>query len=305
VSTIRSIDDLSLHWAILEAIHDGVYMVDRERRILYWNRAAEQITGYPRQEVISRRCMDNILVHCDWKGTNLCQSSCPLLGCMEDGRPREMEVLLRHKEGHRVLVRNRAAPIRDADGAVAGAVEVFEEVEPGWRFWSKLAALAEHCCLDRLTGVLNHDYTECLLSQPLERFLRFGIPAGALFVDIDQLKDRNRHYGREAGNRLMQLVVRSIASELNPDAWLGRWGSDGFVIILPNSSRTAIQRTRTAVQESVGQSSISWWGDRLGVTVSAGGALAESDDTVESWLARAQEDLQRERGGSPASDDGQ
>jgi PAS domain S-box-containing protein len=57
---------------VQENLSDGVYFVDRGRRILYWNKGAERITGYSKDEVLGRRCRDNLLNHCDDAGTILC-----------------------------------------------------------------------------------------------------------------------------------------------------------------------------------------------------------------------------------------
>ena len=111
--------------SILESLPNGVYVVDRERRILLWNDGAEQITGYLRQEVIGRCCQDDLLMHCDERNTVLCGDGCPLLGTMHDGSPQETEVFLRHKSGESVPVRERAVPLRDADGVIVGADRSF------------------------------------------------------------------------------------------------------------------------------------------------------------------------------------
>jgi len=72
---------------ILENIHDGIYFVDRERRITYWNKGAERITGYSAEEVVGSFCSNNILVHVDALGLQLCKSACPLTATMGDGSP--------------------------------------------------------------------------------------------------------------------------------------------------------------------------------------------------------------------------
>jgi len=46
----------------LDTIFDGVYIVDKERRIVFWNKGAEEITGYSAKEVCGRKCSDNILM---------------------------------------------------------------------------------------------------------------------------------------------------------------------------------------------------------------------------------------------------
>ncbi len=53
---------------IIDAANEGIYVTDRERRFILWNRAAEKIAGYKKNEIIGRRCQDNILNHVDGRG---------------------------------------------------------------------------------------------------------------------------------------------------------------------------------------------------------------------------------------------
>ena len=48
---------------ILNSLQDGIYYLDRDRIITYWNRGAEKLTGYPAMQVIGRSCRDNLLNH--------------------------------------------------------------------------------------------------------------------------------------------------------------------------------------------------------------------------------------------------
>jgi len=63
---------------IIENLHDGLYIADKNRIITYWNKAAGRIAGFAADEVIGKSCSDNILTHIDCNGTNLCITSCPL-----------------------------------------------------------------------------------------------------------------------------------------------------------------------------------------------------------------------------------
>ena len=78
---------------IVENLHDGLYFVDLNRIITYWNRAAEQISGFTADEVVGKSCSDNILTHVDSEGNNLCTGMCPVAAALADGKPREAEVL--------------------------------------------------------------------------------------------------------------------------------------------------------------------------------------------------------------------
>src|SRR5581483_7100618 len=112
---------------LLEQLYEGVYFVDTQRRITYWNRAAHRISGYSPEEVIGHYCQDNLLNHVDDAGNQLCFGKCPLVTTIEGGIPHECELYLHHKQGHRVPVRVRVTPIRDSDGRIIGAIEMFVE----------------------------------------------------------------------------------------------------------------------------------------------------------------------------------
>jgi len=62
---------------ILNHIHDGVYFIDHECKIFFWNRAAECITGYSESDVKDMTCSDNILNPVDDSGKSLCDEIPP------------------------------------------------------------------------------------------------------------------------------------------------------------------------------------------------------------------------------------
>ena len=83
---------------ILEQVSEGVYLVDRDRYITFWNKAASEITGHAAEAVLGRQCQSGPLRHVDGDGRILCQDGCPLASVLEDGRPRKAAVLLQHRE---------------------------------------------------------------------------------------------------------------------------------------------------------------------------------------------------------------
>jgi len=83
--------------SFLEHLDEGVYFVDRNRQILYWNQAAEKITGYVKDEVVGICCWDNLLMHVDADGKNLCKFGCPVSATVNDRQVRSANVFLHHK----------------------------------------------------------------------------------------------------------------------------------------------------------------------------------------------------------------
>ena len=72
--------------AALESLQTGVCMVDRDRKISFWNDGAERITGYLRQDVLGRFCGEILLIKFHENKAALCEHSCPLVAAMRDGQ---------------------------------------------------------------------------------------------------------------------------------------------------------------------------------------------------------------------------
>ena len=115
---------------ILNSMNAGVYLTDRDRRIIFWNRKAEEITGYKAEQVVGRRCRDDILIHRDKDDRSLCTTDlCPLFRSMLTGVPSEAPVIVYAKtaSGGRIPLSTSVAPIHNEDGEVIGGVEVFRD----------------------------------------------------------------------------------------------------------------------------------------------------------------------------------
>jgi PAS domain S-box-containing protein len=107
---------------ILESISDGVFTIDRNWMITSFNRAAEEITGVPREEAIGRRCAEVFR-------SNRCEGACALRETLEHGQP----VVCRpawivDAEGNRIPVSVSTAVLKDAQGSVIGGVETFRDL---------------------------------------------------------------------------------------------------------------------------------------------------------------------------------
>lgn len=66
------LEDKEATRTLLDTLHEGVYYVDTEMRIQYWNKAAERISGYSSAEALGKRCADNVLCHIDQDGNSMC-----------------------------------------------------------------------------------------------------------------------------------------------------------------------------------------------------------------------------------------
>lgn len=116
---------------LLNLLADGAYITDTDRQIVFWNQAAQRITGWRSEEVVGRSCRDNILVHVDKDGHPLCgHEHCPLHRCIITGEPSAGPLLVfaQHRSGSRIPVEVTVAPIRNHSGQILGGIEVFRDL---------------------------------------------------------------------------------------------------------------------------------------------------------------------------------
>jgi PAS domain S-box-containing protein/diguanylate cyclase (GGDEF)-like protein len=271
---------------ILESLEDGVYLVDSDRRIVYWNEGAERITGYLRQDVIGRHCADNILLHCSTAGVVFCEHGCPLATTMHDGRSRRLDAFLKHREGHRVPVSIRSAPVRDADGAVLGAVEIFHVDTRHFGLLQVFNGLEPYACLDEETGLPNRPFFEARLRHHLDDLRAFGIPVGVFSVRIGDAARIEARGGHAAYAALLRAAAQTIAETMEPRGFVGRWAHDRFVGLLGNVDTAALRSVADRVASLVQATRVEWWGDAIPVSVNVATTMAEASDTPDGLVAR-------------------
>ena len=141
--------------ALLDTMAEGLYVVDRERIITFWNAAAERITGFTAAEAVGRSCGDGLLSHVDEAGESLCGPRCPLLETMHDGAPLEVRLYAHHASGHLVPVKVTARALRDESGVITGSVETFSDDGEATERDKRLRVAQRLAITDHLTGLGN------------------------------------------------------------------------------------------------------------------------------------------------------
>lgn len=89
----------------------GMYVLDPERKIVFWSMRAEEVTGFSSEEMIGRHCFNAGLDYIDMTGIHLCHDFCPMMATIFDGKSREQPVFLRNKAGKRVPVLVHTEPL--------------------------------------------------------------------------------------------------------------------------------------------------------------------------------------------------
>ena len=280
-------EDNDFYKDIIDNLYDGVYFVDRDRVITYWNKGAERITGYSAAETIGRACRDNLLNHITANGTQLCTTNCPLAAVMQDGVDREAEVFVHHANGHRVPIVVRASAMRDREGKIIGAIESFSNNTSVIEARSKLRELRRETMVDALTGIGNRKYLEARLNAAIAEFQHSGVLGAVLFMDVDNFKQFNDKYGHNLGDQVLRMVAKSIRYGVRATDTVGRWGGEEFLAILHDVNDLAtLQVPAEKVRNLVQHSRLDVNGMHLSVTLSMGGTILHPDDTPETIIQR-------------------
>lgn len=283
--------ELSFYKTMLDYLYDGVYFVDKDRKIIYWNASAEILTGYSSNDIVGCYCYNNRLNHVNSKGVLLCRGElCPLAKTLEDGFLREEELYFQHKNGHRIPILVRISPVRNEENEIIGAVEVFSDNSSKSHLLEQLAQFKELSLMDSLTGLGNKRYVEIELSAKMNEMNKVGRPFfGVLFVDIDHFKRVNDQYGHDIGDKIIKMVAKTIQNSIGNKGISFRWGGEEFLAIVNTHLKEELikvaERVRALTEQSVFRIGL----EEIRVTVSVGATLAELKDTDETLIKRADE----------------
>ncbi len=282
---------------LLDNLYDGVYAIDAERKIVFWNKAAERLTGYSADEVVGKPCREQVLMHVDDRGNNLCDiRMCPASKAMTAHQPSEEELYLHHKDGYRIPVISRITPLREADGSIIGAIEVFSDNTSARRARQTIDELRKLALLDPLTRLGNRRYADTILRARLDELKRYGWPFGVMFIDLDHFKEINDQHGHDTGDKVLKMVATTLSHSVRYLDTITRWGGEEFLAIIGNIYKAELlQAIAEKCRRLVEQSSLDAGTDIIRVSVSIGASLALPEDTPETLLKRADELLYKSK----------
>lgn len=281
-------DSVDFYREILDNLYDGIFFVDTEAIITYWNSGAEALTGYPNKDVINRNYCE-VFKPLDQHGNDLCTyNSCPMRHVLNTSALSEVEAYVRHKEGHLVPISIRIAPVREVDRQFVVAVEIFSGNSPRFALRQKLEELQDMAMFDSLTGLPNRRFLEMNLATRLEELKRYGCSFAVMFIDVDRFKSINDLWGHQVGDRMLKMISATMINSLRSCDIIGRWGGEEFVALLINMKEDALFPVVDRFRRLVEGSALTLDnGSSLSATVSIGATFAHAGETAESLVERA------------------
>ncbi len=255
--------------ATLLSIGDGVITTDIQGRIEIVNEQAQWLTGWTQEEAYGRAFEE--VFHIVHEYTKMpCES--PIRKVLDTGANYELGdyTVLVTKSGREIPIEDSAAPIRDDNGNVTGAVLIFRDFTEKKEKQERIEFLSFH---DQLTGVYNRRYLEEQL-QKLDHPDHY--PLSVVMLDVNGLKLINDAFGHAMGDRVLKRATQILQELCRSQDIIARYGGDEFVIMLPKMSYDEVdlllqRMTEHFQKESVGSVAISV----------SGGCSTKQDETQE------------------------
>jgi diguanylate cyclase (GGDEF)-like protein/PAS domain S-box-containing protein len=277
--------------AVLDAAASLIVVGDSEGRLLSWNRACEQLSGYTAEEIgRSPAILDRLVVEEDREKAGsvadaLARGESPVL----------METRWRTRSGDVRLISWSCTGVTAPDGTITHIVATGIDVTERRRLERRLRHLADH---DDLTGLINRRRFQEELRRHLAEGRRYGVTGALLLLDLDGFKEVNDKYGHSAGDRVLCAVADALRGRLRASDILARLGGDEFAVLLPRETPAEAELVCRSLEQAI-PAEVSTPGDTR-IEVSVGFApFVEGVDSVDDVLAAADASMYAAKHGRP------
>ena len=274
---------------VLNQVQDAVVWLDKDRKIVYWNKAAEQVSGREASSVLGKACHEEPVLFADFGGVNICRDKCPVAMTLKDGAPRTLDVYLHHKEGFRTPATLRIIPVFKDDGEIIGAVETFSSTAPKVTLPLGLSELEKMGLIETETGIPSKQYLDMTLNTRIGEFQKYGLAFGLIYVDVDNYGKILEKHGRFNASKIVRTVARTLHKNVRFFDIVGRWSTEEFLVVLLNIDEGRLDIVANKLRLLVSDSYITTETGMLNATVSMGASLVLRYDTVESLVKRSEQ----------------
>jgi diguanylate cyclase (GGDEF)-like protein/PAS domain S-box-containing protein len=221
----------------LQSIGDGVITTDAQGRAIWLNPVAERMTGWSTAEAAGRDLAE--VFHIVNEHTNE-RAENPVMHCLTHDKVTGLaeNTSLISRNGEVFGIEDSAAPIRNENGEILGAVLVFHDVTAQRQISGEMSYRATH---DALTGLLNRAEFDVRLRFVLHESQSDRSQSALLFIDLDQFKLVNDTCGHAAGDQLLQQFAKLVCDIVRASDTVARLGGDEFAIILDHCTAAQAQ----------------------------------------------------------------
>ncbi|MEG4252352.1 MULTISPECIES: EAL domain-containing protein [unclassified Microcoleus] len=250
----------------LQSIGDAVITTDAQGRVRYLNPIAERLTGWKTHDVQGVP-FSTVFLIVDQVTREPVENPINMALLEERIVTLANNTILIADDGTEYPIADSAAPIRDRQGQIIGAVIVFHDVTESRYLTRQLSWEASH---DSLTGLINRRKFEQHLVEAIASFKDSNHQHALCYLDLDQFKVVNDTVGHIAGDELLRQITALIQQGVRAHDMLARLGGDEFGILLTQCSLSLATQIAENLKDLVHQFRFIWNGKTFIIGVSIG-----------------------------------
>ncbi|MGM0679829.1 MAG: EAL domain-containing protein, partial [Pseudomonadota bacterium] len=250
----------------LHSIGDGVITTDEQGRINFMNPVAESVLGYSTEEVLGKKLDEITSLKNEETGEPV---ENPIQRCLSQGVVVELDpdTLLINQRGTEHAIEDSAAPIRDQENRLIGAIMVFHDVAVTRQLTREMSWQASH---DVLTGLYNRSELENRLKKMLDNARKEDEVHAFLYLDLDQFKVVNDTSGHIAGDELLKQLSFLLQQQVRETDTLARLGGDEFGVLLSRCNKEKAKEIANKLRATVNDFRFIWKDKAFDTGVSIG-----------------------------------
>lgn len=272
---------------ILEKINVGVFVLNRDMTVVFWNHFMEMNSGREEHEIVGRNIFEvfpelpktwlekkiqSVFVLKNFAFTSWEQR--PYLFKFRHNRP---------VTGGVDCMRQNCTfvPVKDENGQVNHVCVTLIDVTDTSIYQSQLIEtrdrLDEASNRDGLTGVYNRRYLEQALAKEFARVKRYDETLSLIMLDIDHFKRVNDERGHLAGDEVIRRTAEILSNGIRESDTLGRYGGEEFAVLLPHTKLDGALVLAERLRKCVAAQPITFGNQSIPVTISIGVAELHPD----------------------------
>ena len=274
---------------LIENLYEGLFYVDSDRRVKFWSKGAEKITGYSSYEALNKIYSEDFLCPTDNDGNKRLNDSSLFVQTLKNGVSKQYELNITHKDGHKVPIAIRIAPMYDSKDEIAGATQLFTDNKDHLEHLVTDSKEYQQSYIDTITQLPNKVSLEMSIDIKLSEFRRYNRPFGLLFFEIDNFDKLSNIYGDEFDENVLTTISKLVLEDIRPFDIAGRWSEKEFAIVLVNVDEDAVNIIGNRLKDIVENTDFKIGKGSIDITLSIGGIIATPIDSSKLLIEKLQE----------------
>lgn len=299
---LRETQDTLRH--ILELLPIGVWVMDKDGRIVHGNPAGRKIWGGARY--VPPEQFDEYRGWWVSNGKRIASHEWAAVRAIRDGETSiDEEIRIQCFDGTTKYILNSALPLHDPQRNIVGAIIVNQDITARRLQAEELARMGEtlevanreltaalereqvRARTDDLTGLHNRGYFLELATRECAVAARHQRPLAVVMIDIDHFKEVNDTLGHQAGDEVLRRLGRIVRSQRRTGDIVGRYGGEEFILLLPETRADQALEVAEHLRREVAAEVVETAAGKIPFTISAGVAQLEPDATLDDTIRRA------------------